>query len=112
MVSSLTRQNCLSRLYSSSAFSATPGLWVAIGTMTTWIGATAGGSTRPLLSPWVMMMAPMMRLDMPQDVWNGYWKLLSRAVYLISNARENPSPKKWLVPLCSALPSCMSASMV
>ena len=30
-----------------------------------------GGRTSPLLSPCVMMMPPMMRVDMPHDVWCG-----------------------------------------
>ena len=44
--------------------------------MITWMGATAGGSTRPLSSPWVMMMPPMMRVDMPQEVWCGILQLV------------------------------------
>ncbi len=28
-----------------------------------------GGRTRPLSSPWVMITAPIMRVDMPQDVF-------------------------------------------
>ena len=63
-----TRTNFSSRALSSAAFSSTPGLCCAMGTITTWTGATAGGSTRPLSSPWVMMMAPMIREDIPQEV--------------------------------------------
>ena len=74
--------------------------------------ATAGGNTKPLSSPWVMMIAPMIRVDIPHEVSNGYCRVLSRPVYCTLNAREKPSPKKWLVPLCSALPSCIIASMV
>ena len=33
-----------------------------------WMGAMRGGSTRPLLSPWVMMMPPIIRVDTPQEV--------------------------------------------
>ena len=32
------------------------------------MGAIFGGSTRPLLSPWVMMMPPIIRVDTPQEV--------------------------------------------
>ena len=35
-----------------------------------------GGSTRPLLSPWVMMMPPMIRVDTPQEVWKGWCRLV------------------------------------
>ena len=51
--------------------SETPGLWAAIGTTTTWMGATAGGRMRPSSSPWVMMIAPTRRVETPQLVWNG-----------------------------------------
>ena len=39
-----------------------------IGTMTTWCGASRGGSIRPWSSPWAMMMAPTMRVLRPQLV--------------------------------------------
>ena len=39
-----------------------------IGTITTWYGASRGGSTRPLSSPWVMITAPIIRVVMPNDV--------------------------------------------
>ena len=35
------------------------------------MGAILGGRTRPLLSPWVMMMPPMSRVDRPQEVSKG-----------------------------------------
>ena len=41
------------------------------GSTMTWIGAMCGGSTRPLLSPWVMIRPPMMRVDIPHEVWCG-----------------------------------------
>ena len=59
-------------------------LWAAMGTMTTCTGAMAGGRRRPLLSPWVMMTAPMSRVVEPQEVWKGYWSLLSRPVKVTS----------------------------
>ena len=55
-----------------------------MGTTATWMGATAGGSTRPLLSEWVMMHAPMRRVVEPQLVWKGYCSLLSRPVKVTS----------------------------
>mmetsp|Transcript_93830 Transcript_93830/g.292423 ORF Transcript_93830/g.292423 Transcript_93830/m.292423 type:complete len:233 (-) Transcript_93830:1109-1807(-) len=39
------------------------------GTTTTWWQATRGGSTRPLSSPWTMIMTPMVRCVMPQEFW-------------------------------------------
>ena len=62
----LTRRSMTARLASR-----TPSLCWATGMMTTWMGAMRGGSTRPLLSPWVMMMPPIMRVDTPQEVWWG-----------------------------------------
>ena len=40
----------------------------SIGTMTTWCGATAGGTHSPSSSPWVITSAPTSRVDAPQDV--------------------------------------------
>ena len=39
-----------------------------IGTITTWIGATAGGRRRPASSPWAMIVAPTIRVLKPHDV--------------------------------------------
>ena len=47
-------------------------------------GRDARGRTSPLLSPWVMMTAPIMRVVEPQEVWNGYWSLLSRPAKVTS----------------------------
>ena len=58
------------------------------------------------------MIAPMIRVDIPHDVWCTYWSLLSLSVYWIPNAFANPSPKLWLVPDCNAFPSCINASIV
>ena len=83
--SSFTRRSrASSRDFSALAASRTPGLCWAMGTTTTCTGATAGGSTRPLLSEWVMMQAPMRRVVEPQEVWKGYWSLLSRPVKVTS----------------------------
>ena len=47
----------------------------------------------PLSSPWAMMMAPMVRVVMPQEVSKGAWSWLSLFWNWISNAFANPSPK-------------------
>ena len=65
-----------------------------------------------MLSPWVMMMPPMMRVDMPQEVCMGYFCLLSLSVKVMSNCFAKPSPKKWLVPDWRAFLSCIMHSMV
>ena len=79
--SSLTRRPAFTRRsFSSAAFSSTPALCMATGRTMTWMGAIFGGRTRPLLSPWAMMTAPIMRVVEPQEVWNGYCSLLSRPV--------------------------------
>ena len=66
-----------SRSRRAAAASSTPGLWAATGMTTAWMGATRGGSTRPLSSPWVMMMPPIIRVETPQLVWWGWWSWLS-----------------------------------
>ena len=50
------------------AASSTPSLCWATGMTMAWMGAMRGGRTRPLLSPWVMMMPPIIRVDTPQEV--------------------------------------------
>ena len=74
-------------------------------------GATLGGSFRPLLSPCTMLIAPIILVVMPQEVWWQYLSWLSLSRYLMSNACAKPSPKLWDVAPCSALPSCIIASM-
>ncbi len=101
-----------SRPASLLAFSSTPSLCCAIGMITTCVGATAGGSTSPLLSPCTMMIAPIMRVVKPQLVWWTYCSWLSLSVYWMPNARAKPSPKLWLVPDCRDFPSCIRLSMV
>ena len=44
--------------------------------MTTWIGASLGGRIKPWSSPWVMMIAPMKRVESPQDVVQQYCMLV------------------------------------
>ena len=39
-----------------------------MGTITTWIGASEGGNTSPLSSEWVMISAPIRRVDTPHEV--------------------------------------------
>ena len=58
-----------SRSRREAAASSTPGLWAATGITTAWVGAIRGGSTKPLSSPWVMMMPPIIRVLTPQLVW-------------------------------------------
>ena len=77
----------------ASLASSTPSLCWATGMMITWVGAMRGGSTRPLLSPWVMITPPMRRVDTPQEVWKGLWGWLSLPVKVMSKALAKPSPK-------------------
>ena len=70
---SMSVRNCLDRRsLTSCAFSMTPSLCWATGMTMTWMGAMAGGRTRPLSSPWVMMMPPIKRVETPQEVWCGF----------------------------------------
>ena len=59
------------RFSRAAAASSTPSLCWATGMTMAWMGAMRGGRTRPLLSPWVMMMPPIIRVDTPQLVWWG-----------------------------------------
>ena len=83
----------LRRSTTAWAASATPGLCWAMGSTMTWMGATRGGSTRPLLSPWVIISPPMTRVDMPQLVSKGAWSLFSLSEKAMPKALAKPSPK-------------------
>ena len=111
VASSLTL-NPLNLSLNSSAFSRTPSLCWAIGITITCVGAIIGGRTRPLSSPWTIIIAPIRRVVIPQDVWWTYCSLFSLSVYWMPKALAKPSPKLWLVPDWRALPSCINASMV
>ena len=43
--------------------------------------ATLGGSLRPRSSPWTMISPPIIRVEVPQDVCQGYFSLLSLSRY-------------------------------
>jgi hypothetical protein len=82
-----------------------------IGTRTTWIGASRGGKLTPLSSPCAMTRAPTRRVDTPQEVDQTCSHVPSLVWNFTSNALAKFCPRLWEVPACSALPSCMSASM-
>ena len=79
--------------------------------MTTWYGATLGGSMRPLSSPWVMITPPMSRVDTPHDVVQTCCTVLSRPWNWMSKALAKFCPRLCDVPACSARPSPISASI-
>ena len=83
-----------------------------IGTTTTCIGAIFGGSTSPLSSECAMMSAPMRRVLTPHDVAQTYSGLFSLLRKVTSNDLAKFCPRKCDVPLWSAFPSCIMASMV
>ncbi len=56
------------------------------GIRETWVPATRGGKTNPCSSPWIMIMAPIKRVDEPQDVVCTYVCWLSSFKNLISKA--------------------------
>ena len=61
----------LSALAYSLAFSSTAifsSSFLKIGTITTWIGANFGGKTNPSSSLWLMIRAPIKRVETPQLV--------------------------------------------
>ena len=83
-----------------------------MGTITTWMGAKRGGSTRPLSSPWAMISAPIRRVETPQEVAHTYSCLPSLPVNCTSKDLAKFCPRKCEVPACRAFPSCIIASMV
>lgn len=96
----------------SNALSKTPSFFCWIGMIIVCTGAILGGNTSPLSSPCTMMIAPMIRVDIPHEVSYTGESLFSLFVYSIPKAFANPLPKLWLVPDCNALQSCINASIV
>ena len=82
-----------------------------MGTMTTSMGASFGGRTKPWSSLWVMMRAPIKRVLTPHEVAHTCDLPPSLSAKVTSKALAKFWPKKWDVPACKALPSCISASM-
>ena len=58
-----------------------------------------------------MIRAPMRRVLTPQLVAQTCSRLPSASWNLTSKAFAKFWPRSWLVPACSALPSCIIASM-
>ncbi len=58
-----------------------------------------------------MTRPPISRVDVPHDVCHTYSGSPRSFWNLTSNALPKFWPRSWLVPACSALPSCMYASM-
>ena len=81
------------------------------GQMTTCVGASRGGITSPLSSLCVMISPPISRVLTPQLVAQAYSSLFCSLVNFTSNALAKFCPRKCDVPACSALPSCIIASM-
>ena len=57
------------------------------------------------------MIAPTRRVETPQDVAQACCQVPASFWNLTSNALAKFCPRKWLVPACSALLSCIIASM-
>ena len=60
-------------------------------TTTTCSGATRGGRTKPLLSPWTMMATPMVRVVHPQE----FCHTMLRPPFLFSYSIWNILAKFW-----------------
>ena len=71
-----------------------------------------GGSFRPRSSPCTMMSPPIMRVEVPQEVCHTYSCLPSRLRYLMSKPFAKFCPRLCEVPICSARPSSIMASIV
>mmetsp|Transcript_8522 Transcript_8522/g.13023 ORF Transcript_8522/g.13023 Transcript_8522/m.13023 type:complete len:333 (-) Transcript_8522:169-1167(-) len=85
---------------------------LVMGTITACTGATGGGSTRPASSECVMTSAPSSRVLTPQEVAHTSSRPPSAVWKNTSKARAKFWPRKCEVPLCSAQPFCIRASMV
>lgn len=67
----------------------------------TWMAATLGGSTSPLLSPCTMTITPMVRVVIPQEFWyTNVFSWVSGSSIWISNILEKFWPKWWEVAPC------------
>ena len=58
-----------------------------MGRSTTWVGAIRGGRTRPSSSEWVMITAPINRVETPHEVVQQYSSVPDGPANLISWAR-------------------------
>ena len=86
---------------------------LGMGMMTAWVGATRGGTTRPLLSAWIMIITPIVRVVIPQEFCQTFFCVLSSAVNSMLNILEKFWPRQWEVPPWMALPVAgMKASTV
>ena len=101
----------MSRSFRAKATTASLVSFLKMGTITTSIGASRGGRTRPLSSECAMMIAPMRRVEEPQDVAHTWSRVLSFVWKVTSNAFAKFWPRKWDVPACSDFLSCIMASM-
>jgi hypothetical protein len=82
-----------------------------LGKITTCAGASRGGMITPSSSPCVMTSPPIMRVEVPQDVVQANCSTPCASRYLISEDFAKFCPRKCEVPACSALPSCIMASI-
>ena len=98
--------------FAASATAALSLFFCAMGTTTTCMGASAGGSRSPASSPCVMMIPPMRRVETPQEDWYTCRVSPFSSRKVVSNALEKFWPRLCDVPACSALPSPIIASMV
>ena len=65
----------------SSTLSRTPSAFCLMGTIIICTGAAFGGRTSPESSPWTIITAPSILVDIPHEVWCTYFKVLSLSVY-------------------------------
>ena len=111
--SSSSTLNCdLSLSLSSWAFSITPALFAATGTITTWIGAILGGTTSPLLSLCTITIAPISLVVVAHDDVHAYLCFPSLSRNFMSNILVKCCPRLCEVPAWSDFPSLIIASMV
>ena len=82
-----------------------------IGTTTACTGASCGGSCRPWSSPCVMITPPISRVDTPHEVCQTCWRTPCSSWNVMSKTFAKFWPRSCEVPACSALPSCIIASM-
>mmetsp|Transcript_5592 Transcript_5592/g.15848 ORF Transcript_5592/g.15848 Transcript_5592/m.15848 type:complete len:291 (-) Transcript_5592:1409-2281(-) len=80
------------------ALSSSAILALGMGITMAWIGAIRGGSTRPLSSPWTMIITPMVRVVMPHEFCHTSFFDVSSAMYSMLNILAKFCPRQWLVP--------------
>ena len=76
------------------------------------LGPLTGGNRNPSSSPWLMISAPMRRVDAPHEVCHAKSRPPVSVENSVPKAFEKFWPSSCDVDICSALPSAITPSVV